>query len=264
MKNSVGRRLLTTAFVAGAVGLTTPNLAVTKNNQDIIVETKKSDRRTDKFLEINAYNIGTYSFEHNKRLDRLYLENCNLDESNKNKKANLNLLYLDHGTFGATIELQRAIDNEFLTRAIDSFWGHYTFTNEDIERTKPFIEKFQDWRKNTFDAELKVAEEELFDSQKIPSAENTIAIVDSHIKNNKFFNQQDINLYNKFCKDFETKQGNRNSVQAKSDLLAFKIHLINAMAFYNYFVNKTNMPENRLFMYYLSYEFINNKNFIKY
>ena len=62
-------------------------------------------------------------------------------------------------------------------------------------------------------------------------------------------------FYNNESEVFKSLQSESESVQAKSDLLAYKVHLLNSLAFSKYIKDKP-FPEYPILSYYFSYEFV--------
>ena len=102
----------------------------------------------------------------------------------------------------------------------------------------------------------------MYAQQEYPSAEKAIKFIDSHIHNSKYFIKDDVKIYNDNCERFKSKQTDKVSVQAKADLLAYKTHILNVLAFKNY-LEKVKVPKESILSYYFKYDFMNSKNCVK-
>lgn len=252
-----GRKFFATTMLATA--LVTGNVAElnAKNNQNNKTKTELVSKKAAKALEANAVNIGTFSIKQNKKLDKIYFKHCNPQTNTKVKKDSLDKTYNTLGTYGATIKIQREIDDYYIEQCFDSYLQHFSFLEKDHKRALKTKENFQEWQKNNFYKEIDQAEENLYKENKQPNAEKAIQTIDSHINNTNFFTSEDKIIYNKGCKSFQDKQKEKNSPMAKSDLLAYKVHLLNALAIKNFILSDKNVPDSHIFMYYLNYNFLN-------
>ena len=256
-KSFVATAMLTSAVIsANATNINTANSSQKANNELVSKEAAKA-------LKANTLSIGTFSYEHNKKLNKLYLENCALDEKKRDKKETLDAIYRVYGTYGATIELQRAIDAVFIEKALNAFLGHFDFTKKDQDLISQVASQFYGWQDNVYFTDLFREELKMYSEQDYPSAEKAIEYIDNHINNKNFFTDADIKTYNDHSEIFKSKQLNPDSAQGKSDLLAYKVHLLNILAFNNFFTQDHKMPERYLFMYYFSENFVNAENSIK-
>lgn len=262
--SSIGRKVIATTMFATAVLASNANTL--KNSNKNIEEKQKTElisSDASKAMASNAIIPQTFSFEHNKKLDKIFLENCDLDSSKKDKKENLDAIYRIYGTYGATIEIQRLIDSQLIENTINTFLGHYTLPRQIVERGQEVTSHFYGWQDLVFFTDLFKEELNMYQKQEYPSAETATEMIDNHINNSEFFNEGDKKIYNDHSKIFKAKQTNPNSAQAKSDLLAYKVHLLNILAFNNYFAQEHMLPEKSLFMFYFSNYFVSGENVIK-
>ena len=75
--------------------------------------------------------------------------------------------------------------------------------------------------------------------------------------------EKDEKLYEEYSKKFVANQKETESVQAKSDLISYKIHLLNSLAFNDYFCQQNPMPKNYIFLTFLGFDFINGDGVVK-
>ena len=71
-----------------------------------------------------------------------------------------------------------------------------------------------------------------------------------------FFEKVDIDAYNEYSKRFASKQDKKDLQSAKSDLLAYKVHILDALAFNRYIMKMNSLPEEGAFFYYFKYDFV--------
>lgn len=256
--NPITRKFVATAILTTSVLAT--SAATIQEGKNKTTQTAQSELvGTDaaKAAMTNAVKIETFSLEHNKKLDDIYLKNCLPDMSKKDKKSNLDAIYRVYGTYGATIEIQRAIDSQFMENTINSFLNHYALSDDQRDLAKVVTSHFYGWQDQVLFTDLFRDELKMYDEQEFPSAEKAIAYVDNHINNTDFFTEADKKVYEEHSKIFKSKQPNKNSSQALSDLLAYKVHLLNILAINNYFSLKYQIPQRELFMAYFIKDFVN-------
>lgn len=245
--------MLTTAVITSSA--TNSNL---KNNFITPEQTEIISKAGAEALKNNAYTLEVSSFKHNKDLDKLYLKNCDIEKSTKYKKSILKSLYNVYGTYGATIEIQREIDNASLKEAFDLYLNHYKLDNKTKIKAIEIIADFEKWQNDVYYTELLKAEVEMYKKIPYPNVEQAIKIIDEHINNSEFFTKEDIKSYHGNSKKYQARQEKKDSEKAKADLLAYKVHLLNTLAF-NKILIKFNFPEAWILDYYFINEFINNK-----
>ena len=263
MANPIGRKILATTLFTTSVLAT--NAMTTQDNKDKIANAKQVELVSPEFARAtatNAVRLETFSIEHNKKLDKIYIENCEQGYSKKYRKENLDAMYRVYGTYGATIEIQRAVDSQFIENTFNSFLDHYELTNNERERAKETFSLFYGWQDNILFSDLFKEELKMYEEQDFPSAEKAISYIDKHIDNKEFFTEKDKKMYNEQSKMFESMQIDKNTPQAKSDLLAYKVHLIHIFAFHKFF-NENPIPEKSLFWRYFSRDFVNGEAAIK-
>lgn len=260
----VTRKFVTTAMLATSVLATNATIIHNdKNKTPQTFQTELIGADAAKTIKTNAMKLETFGFEHNKKLDDIYIKNCLPEISKKNKKDNLDAMYRVYGTFGATIEIQREIDSHFMEKAINSYLDHYSLTDQNRRAAQEIISHFYGWQDNVLFTDLLKDELKMYEEQDFPSAEKAISYVDKHINNKEFFTDVDKKIYDEHSRNFQSKQINKDGLQALSDLLAYKVHLLNILAFDNYFSKNHSVPEKQLFVVYFITEFVNGEASIK-
>ena len=253
----LGKILTTTMLLSGAI-LTSGaknNLVQGVDKKDKAQTELVSKDNANAFVS-NAVSLETHSFDHNKKLDKLYFKHCEPLNSEKGKRGSLKSIYKVYGTFGGTVELQRTLDSHFVKRTISSYINHFALSQQDVEKVQNIVSKFYEWENDEFFKELYLTELKMYEEQEFPSAEKVISYIDKHIDNSKYFTDDDRATYKTASRNFEAKQEKKNSVQSKSDLLAYKIHIMDALAYKNFF-EQNGIPEPSLFMYYFKHDFLN-------
>ena len=114
-----------------------------------------------------------------------------------------------------------------------------------------------------FFTDLYKKELEVYSAHRYPNSKQALKMLDKHIKNTKYFSPDDVEFYENHSKLFEARQKENHTIQAKSDLVAFKTHLLNALAFKNYLLEDNKIADTHSFIYYFNNEFVNGKNSIK-
>ena len=261
--NPIGRKIATTAMLTTAVLST--NAANLKNNNasNTTPQTEVVSKEAAEAIRVRFQEVRLQHFDHNKKMDKLILDTTDSRKETRNTKTTLDAIYKVHGTFGAMIELQRLLDDYYIDNAFDSYLNHYDMDYSKSNTAKEIISHFYGWRDNVYYTELYKKELKMFKKQGVPTADECIKVIDNHIHNKNFFLQEDVGIYEEFSNNFIKKQSEPNTVQGKSDLLAYKVHLLNAIAFSNYFFNENKMPKENILMVSLGYDFINGKGVIK-
>ena len=260
--NPIGRRFVATTMLTTAVIGGDATKLCSAQNISTNVQTELINNNAAQALKANTISLESFSFERNRKLNKIYLKNCDIDRTQKNKKETIDAIYKVYGTYGATIELQNIIDSQFIESSINQYLEHFSFTDKTRAKAINLASEFYKWRDDVFFTELFADEQKMYEEQRFPSAEKAIEVIDNHINNDEFFSKQDKETYDKNSKWFLSEQKDKTSVQAKSDLLSFKVHLLNALAFNRYFI-KNNMPEDVIFRYYFNDKFVNGENCIE-
>lgn len=254
----ITRKFIATAMLATSVLATNAaTIQEGKNKATQATQTELVGTDAAKAAMTNAVKIETFSLEHNKKLDDIYLKNCLPEMSKKDKKSNLDAIYRVYGTYGATIEIQRAIDSHFIEKTINSYMNHYALTDKERSTAQEITAHFYGWQDQVLFTDLFRDELKMYEEQELPSAEKAISYVDRHINNKDFFTEADKKVYEEHSKIFQSKQVNKNSSQALSDLLAYKVHLLDALAINNYFSKNYPVPKNPIFVAYFTSDFVN-------
>lgn len=262
LSNSIGKTFVATAMLATAVIGT--NAETIKNKQQNNAEqTELVSKETAQALKSNAIALNNKSIEHNKKIDKVYIKNCEPEKSVKNKKSSLDAMYNVYGSYGANIQIQTAIDTHFIKGTINSYLEHLSFLNENRAKAQSIFSEFYEWQNNEFYSDLYQEELKMYEKEEYPSVETAINFVDKQILNPKYFEKGDIKIYEKGCDIFKSEQKDGNSPQGKSDLLAYKVHLMNSLAFFNQLTKKHELPDEYIFTYYFNYEFLNGEASIK-
>lgn len=264
LANPIGRRFIATSMFATAVlSASSLNLAA-RNSQIQSSQTELIDYETAKALHSRAININSQEvFKHNKKLDKIYLKNCEPEKTIKDKKETLRAIYTVYGTLGGSIEIQKEIDNHFAKQAIDSYLEHFSLNSKSRKHASEIITTFYKWQNDVFYTDLYKSELEMYEEQSFPTAEKFNEVLDNHMKNPKFFSKDDFKLYQKGCEYFKSNQKDKTSVEAQADLLAYKTHVINVLGFYNFLTKENDIPEKHLLNYYFDEYFLNGEGLIK-
>ena len=263
LANPISRKFIATTMFAtavlgaGALG----TAAQTSKTHPQQVELVSKDAASA--LQAHSFTIEPPQVSHNRKLDRLYIKNCEQDKTAKYKRETLNAIYNVYGTYGATIEIQRNIDDHFFNETLDKYLEHFSIIDKKREKASNAISDFNTWRNDVFYTELFKDELKMYEEQEYPNADFAIETIDKHINNRKFFSKEDSEIYKKGTNYFLSKQKDKTSSKAKSDLLAYKVHLINSIAFYNYLTKVNALPEKHIFHYYFNYEFLNGESAIE-
>lgn len=251
-KNFIAATMFTTAVLGtGAVNLAA-KAQNTQPQQTEIIDKKEADA-----LKTRVINIEPHQIKHNKKVDKIYIKHCEKDKTIKDKKESLDAIYNVYGPSGAVIEIQRNIDNSMLEQTFNSYLEHFDYFNKKRENALEQINDFKKWQNEVFYNELWQSEQKMYEEEEYPSADKVLNTLDNHINNSKFFSKEDKELYKKGEDYFLSEQKEKDSIDAKTDLIAYKTHILNALAFKTYLVNKYPLPESHIFMYYLNYEFLN-------
>ena len=256
------RKFIATTMIATSVAVADVNNLNAKDTLNTSIQTEVISKAGAEALKSNAYTLEVTNPERNKNLEKLYIKSCENGKSVKEKKKSLDAIYRVFGTYGATIEVQRQIDDAYLAKAFNSYTGHYVLTDSARNDADQKIEDFNQWKNDIFYTELFKSELEMYEEEPFPSAEKAISVIDNHINNPNFFSEADVEFYNNESEVFKSLQTESESVQAKSDLLAYKVHLLNSLAFSKYIKDKP-FPEYSILSYYFSYEFVNGGSSIK-
>lgn len=256
------KTLATTALLTTAVMASNASNRISINNSINQNQTEIISRNSVEALKINSYNLKNSTVEHNKDLDNLYLKLCNLDQSIKYKKNTLNSIYNVYGTFGATIEIQREIDNATLEKTFELYLNHYNLNTTQKNIAQQVINEFKQWQNDFYYTKLTQSESEMYNKIPFPNAKEAINAVDKHITHSEFFTKEDIKIYHENSKKYQAQQDKKESIKAKSNLLAYKIHLLNTLAFNNA-IKTYKFPEAKILEYYFLDEFVNRNSYVK-
>lgn len=257
------KKFVATTMFATSVLVANSASLVSQVSDNNLEQVELCSEEVAKALQAKMLNIHSTGFEHNDKLDNLYIKFCDQDLSKRNRKAKLKDLYEEKGLCGGTIELQRALDDVFITKALKTHQSHFSLSNYERNIIGEQLLQFQDWKKNKYYPKLNELESTLFKNSNIPTVSQTINIIDNHINNGDFFLDADKKIYNDHSKIFQSKQSEKGTVQALSELLAYKVHLLNILAFYNYFSRELKIQEISIFMYYFTDIFVNGESAIE-
>ncbi len=258
----VGRKVVATTMLATAVmGANATNLRT--NNENVnINQTEVVSSEAASALKARAMKSSAEKVVRNKKLDKLLLDTCKRGKETKEVKSSMDAIYDNYGPNVAMIQLQRNLDDFYIEKAFQSYLDFYGLTNKDRDIADQMISHFYGWRDNVYYTELSRAEMKLYNASHKLSADECIEMIDSHVKNKEFFSDIDASLYEEFSKNFVSKQEDKLSPQAKLDLLSYKTHLLNSLAFNKYFEDNE-LPHSYAFVISLGYDFINGQGVIK-
>lgn len=259
----IGRKIATTAMLTTAViGANASNLKT--NNENVSInQTEVVSPEAAMALKTRIVTVSNDKYEHNKKMDKLLLATCQKPSETKNVKTSADAVYRIFGTYGAMIELQRSLDDYYMEKTFDAYLQHYGMSENDRKAASEIISHFNGWKDNVYYAELFKDELEMYEKEGVPTFEACIEMVDNHINNKEFFEEEDKVLYNEFSNKFMSKQSQLDTVQAKADLLAYKVHMLNAIAFNNYFANNDSIPNSHLLLTAFGYDFVNGDGVVK-
>lgn len=260
--NSFGRKVLTTAMFATAVAnANSANLSArnAEINSDTTMVTKQQNFEV---IKIHTYHLGTYSFDRNKKLDKIYLKYCSPEVKRADKKETLKFLYETFGTYGATIEIQKMIDENFLQESYKKYLEHFALSKNDIKNFNKVVSDFEEWKSGVFYKDFQSTKDKIYGKKGVPSAESAIEAIDDYVSKTALVSKTDLLAYNKTSQRFSSKQKDKESALAKSDLLAYKVHLLNALVFKKYFFEINKSYDSYLYSFYFQ-EFINSEASIK-
>lgn len=253
----IGRRFIATTMLTTALVAANSTKINAQSNIDQNVQTELVSKDTAKALEAQNAKLKVNRIEQNQKLNRIYIKYCEKDKTIKSKKESLESIYKVYGTFGGSIEIQRIIDNDYIEKTFNSYIEHLNYFRHNRKISNEIFSKFKEWRNNVYYNRLWQEEIKMYEKDNIPSADKVLSVIDNHINNTEFFTEEDKKLYEEGTRYFKSQQKDTTSVSAKSDLIAFKTHVLNAIAFKNYFIEQKSMPDDYIFMYYLNYDFLN-------
>lgn len=262
LSSPIGRKFVATTMFATAV--LSANAVNIKNNEtnESIIQAEFVSKEAASALKTRVIDSSMKSLDRNKKIDKLLLDTCKKGRETKEVKSSMDVVYNSFGVNAATVKLQRDLDDYYMEKTIDSYLEYYDFTTKELNIANQVISHFYGWKDNVFYNEMYKSEAKMFNKKADLSTEECINIVDSHLKNEEFFTQDDADLYKEFSKIFLSKQTDKTSQQSKLDLLAYKTHLLNALAFNRYFVTNV-LPHSYIFTSVFSYDFIYGEGVVK-
>lgn len=255
--NPIGRKIVATTMFTTAIVSTNATNLKTINSNDIDNHTEIISKSASSALRNNIITFSTKNQEHNKKIEKNLAKICNSNKEIKRLKESTTAIYKTFGTFGGTIELQRIIDDYYIENTFDKYKEHYSMNEKKIEYADQIFSHFLGWKDNVYYTELFSEELKLYETTDFPAAEVFFNVIDNHVNNKNFFLEEDAVIYKKLSDNFKSKQKETFSLQAKSDLIAYKIHLLNTLAFYNYFEQVKDLPDKYIFKTNFRYDFVN-------
>ena len=256
------RKFVASAMLATTVSASNANALnicedLSTTNQIEVVSKSGADA-----LKTNTFTYNPIKHRHNKDLDKLYIKSCETNKFVKDKKDKLDVIYGLYGAYGATVELQRDVDSVYMEKMFNSFLGHYSLSETVREKAKQKFEGFREWQNEVYYPELAKSEMLMYSEQQFPDLEKVTSVIDNHINNSGIFSKEDAKIYYGNSNKFKSRQVESDNEKAKFDLLAYKVHLLNVLAFHNY-IKENEFPESSLLQYYFAYDFVNGKGFVK-
>ena len=261
--NPISRKVVATTMFATAVLSTSASSLKNTQHYSTINNTEILSKEASNALKVQTLTSKEKREEHNKKLDKLLLETCETQRDSKITKTYIDALYSELGASGAIIEIQRRVDDFYIEKAFDKYLQHYKMEDEDRDIANSVISHFYGWKDNVYYSDLFKSELDMYSNSKLPNVDECLKVVDNHINNKDFFTEEDATTYNEFTKRFISQQSQPQTELAKVDLLAYKIHLLNSIAFSNYFFGDKNMPKEHLLFVNMGYEFVNGQGVIK-
>lgn len=162
------------------------------------------------------------SYEHNVKLDeRVSNENISPEQ--------INNLYKELGTYGATIELQR-LKNGYVTNVVhpmlnnlsdSQFWDVY---DNCFSKFPAAVQEY------IAETKAKTAAE-LYNKKGVPSAKECSDYIEKQILDDNSLSQSDYNKYKKDIKRFKKAQGNVITNQSVAELIAYKQYKLDSLAY---------------------------------
>ena len=261
--NPLTRKVVaSTMFATAVVGANATNLK-NENNDNLINQTEVMSKDAASIYKVRVEEVKLRHFQHNEKLDKMLLETCDKAKDVKNMNTKINDIYNSIGTYGAAIEIQRCLDNHYIEDAFEAYNEHYAMSDEDIAFASEMISHFHGWKDLVFYNELYKTEAEIYKKSPVPSLKECSEMLDNQINNTEFFKEDDKKLYYEFVGKFISRQQEKTSVNSASDLLAYKSHLLNALAFNNYFEEYKSIPNYHILVANLGSIFVNGDGAIK-
>lgn len=263
LSTPIGRKITATTMLATAVLSTNAANLKVENTNSNYNQTELISQEAATALKNQVLKEPTNIVEHNKKMNKLLLATCENNKETKKMKSNLDAIYRVYGPYASMIELQRTLDDHYIEETFNSYLEYYNLTKYDCDIAKQIISHFHGWKDNVYYTELFKDELKMYEKSSIPNAEECLATIDNHINNKEFFKDDDIEIYHEFSKIFKAKQTDKDSPQAKADLIAYKVHLLNALAFNNYFTVDYKIPKPNVFAVSFGYDFVNGIGVVK-
>lgn len=208
------------------------NTKASTQNQTEVVSKGVTDA-----IKANALQTPTYSNEHNKKLDNRYIKAFSEPEDIEAAKNDLTEVYENMGTFWASAEIQRSMDYEYLKLALSKFSSAFNNQKYVVSAFEELANKENEvlltWYNDVYHNSARIYEDNLASDAGVPSFEKVSKSCDDFIKTLSFLSKDEIQSYNEEVSSFKVKQKNPDSIQAKSDLIAFKVYTTDMIVLYN-------------------------------
>lgn len=242
ISSSLVRKFATTALATLAVtGVYAHNLKQesvnNENNQTEVVS-----KETAQALQANFVAFQQTPIIRNAKLDNLYLKDCKSTEDFNATKASLNKFYEALGTYGATAELQKGIDNQYIERTFNKYLSESNLTQKEREEAEAVISNFYGWKDNIYTKAILDEEAMFYSSDRLPEEYELNDLYNSRARKNAYFNEALSITYFELLEGFIDKLPSLLSRDTASNILAYQVHIFNSLAYLNYF-NENPMPK---------------------
>lgn len=233
------RKVVATAMfvsaVAGASATNKGNDLPKERAEQVEVASKSSVTA----LKARIINMNYNKTSHNKKLDKKYSE---IYSSNLEKKKYLTERYNQYGFYGASIVLQKEIDDFYLESSISEYLSNNYLSPKEVNSLKAFLKEFKTWRETEYSPMINEVVNSIVHKVDFPLAEDYNKALDRFVQTSSIFILNSREIYNDRIQKFVSKQKDKDSEQAKSDLLAYKTHIINSLAYSIQIHQKRSMP----------------------
>jgi len=252
--NPIARKAIaTTMFATAVLGASAKNLN-TKSNESNINQTEVVSKTVALALQNNAVKPRTVSHEIDQRIRKIFLKGIYLDNEIKEAEDVLKTNYEEFGTFGATGLLQRELDRTYINYSTEEFFDEdiYIELERKSKKNKGYINNFYSWLTEQYMPEMQRRDVKFLSSGKI-SYEEYSAYLDSHADDPYLYNEKQRNKYYSECAEFIKNCKDKDTIQGKARIIAFKVHTLDDLAFYRYLFEENQATESMKMAYLVSY-----------
>lgn len=263
MKTSVlGALLMGSVALKATNPITNVNKTPNQNQTEIVSKEGAAAIKTNALQGINQTSVST---THNKRIETIFRKFANNDNEKQQVNALINSTYSAKGTFLASALLQHELDrqqlfllleekgdvlvknnlNQELGKKVQSFGSDF------YKSVRPNAKVVSDWLDKKYSPNLMG----LLAFNNKPNAEEVINKIDYIAQNKANFTSDDILYYGVSSGDFKRKYiKNKTDDSSLSELIAYKIFLIDKIIFKKTLKNNNFFGENSHFNQYADLE----------